>query len=236
MASRNKLLCWLVLAALLPFLTGATMVIRGPRMGAAGPTYLINQNFEGTGYDNGETWTEAGTVNEDYTTTVLKGAQSLFMATADTNSSSYSSFTGQSTVYAHCRLEVTNSQGWTRRCFTIADSAGNALAGVIFDNPSAGANDVKIWANAATTTSATRLAYSTVYYVWLAFVSSGTCELAISASSTKPSSDSGGNVYVTRTGAAGTAARIYVENAQNDSVIFDNVLVSTSVIGDNPNP
>lgn len=39
MVSRNKqLLCWAVLIALVPFLTGATIVVRGPRIGSAAVT------------------------------------------------------------------------------------------------------------------------------------------------------------------------------------------------------
>jgi hypothetical protein len=48
---------------------------------------LLCQNFEGTGYDNSESWTESGeetyTVNEDYTSTILRGTQSLYMYAAD---------------------------------------------------------------------------------------------------------------------------------------------------------
>lgn len=61
-------------------------VLGAPQVASApAATYLLNQNFEGTGYDNSESWTETldgGTVDEDYTTTVLAGSQSLFMPAA----------------------------------------------------------------------------------------------------------------------------------------------------------
>lgn len=41
----------------------------------AGVTYLVEENCEGTGTPSG--WKDAGTVDWDYTTTVLRGSQSL---------------------------------------------------------------------------------------------------------------------------------------------------------------
>ena len=40
--------------------------------------YFFAETFDATGYDN--TWAETGTVDEDYTTTVLQGTQSLYIA------------------------------------------------------------------------------------------------------------------------------------------------------------
>lgn len=40
-------------------------------------TYTVEENFEGTGYDGSETWGEISYCNEDYTTTALRGSQSL---------------------------------------------------------------------------------------------------------------------------------------------------------------
>ncbi len=39
--------------------------------------YLVKQDFEGTGYDNSESWTESSSPDEDYTGLVLEGSQSL---------------------------------------------------------------------------------------------------------------------------------------------------------------
>lgn len=48
---------------------------------------LVCQNFEGTGYDNSETWTEtagSGSIDEDSTTTPLRGSQSLVVTSGAT--------------------------------------------------------------------------------------------------------------------------------------------------------
>lgn len=65
---------------LIPVLLFSQIIIQPLKYpgGGASPTYLINQNFEGTGYDNSESWTEtAGSPDEDYTGVVLRGSQSL---------------------------------------------------------------------------------------------------------------------------------------------------------------
>jgi len=60
--------------------------------------FLVCQNFEGTGYDNSETWTEdAGTPDEDYGT-ALRGSQSLQLASGEVT---YKTFTEQTDVWAH---------------------------------------------------------------------------------------------------------------------------------------
>lgn len=56
--------------------------------GTGGTTYLVDQNFEGAGYDNSETWTEtagSGSIDEDSTSGPLRGSQSLVVASGATS-------------------------------------------------------------------------------------------------------------------------------------------------------
>lgn len=87
-----------------------SFLLNSYRFGGAppGPSWIIQQGFEGTGYDNGETWVEAvvseGTVDPNSTTTVLAGSQSLRLTlpTTQDGASTYNQFTGVSKLY--CRM------------------------------------------------------------------------------------------------------------------------------------
>jgi hypothetical protein len=96
------------------------------------------------------------------------------------------------------------------------------------------AGTIALNANGAdSSASATASNDSTTWRVWLHYVSGGTCELFMSTTTTRPSSDGSGNVYLTKTGAADTATRISCQNG-NGGFVFDHVLVSVSSIGSNP--
>ena len=82
---------------------------------AASPaaSYLVNQNFEGTGYDNGETWTEyvgtGATVNEDYATSPapLAGEQSLYVVGGSDDGETYTSFSSSGTIHVRMMIRFT---------------------------------------------------------------------------------------------------------------------------------
>jgi len=54
-----------------------TAIIPSFHSAAAPPSYLVEENFEGTGTPSG--WIPIGTVDFDYTTTVLQGVQSCYL-------------------------------------------------------------------------------------------------------------------------------------------------------------
>jgi hypothetical protein len=202
----------------------------------ATPGYLVNQNFEGTGYDNGETWTTNGqTVDPDYTGLVLLGSQSLEVSWHLANwSEVHTTYAGQTDVWAFCMFQVPSgdrpSAGVADQSFAISNSSGTILAAMTFNN----AGTIALNANGAdSSASATASNDSTTWRVWLHYVSGGTCELFMSTTTTRPSSDGSGNVYLTKTGAADTATRISCQNG-NGGFVFDHVLVSVSSIGSNP--
>ena len=89
----------------------AGFILNPYRFATAGSSYIINQNFEGTGYDNGETWTEAGTgtVDEDHTGTVIVGSQSLRVNISAQTGSTYASFAAQSSLFVKFRFQVAST-------------------------------------------------------------------------------------------------------------------------------
>jgi hypothetical protein len=71
---------------------------------ASGTSYLIQQNFEGTGYDHSEVWNEGSNPDEDYTTAPapLEGSQSIFFRAVTTSVRTFSpTFAAQSTAEAY---------------------------------------------------------------------------------------------------------------------------------------
>ncbi len=204
---------------------------------APGASYLVNQGFEGAGYDNGETWTESGTVDEDYTTETIIGSQTCAVTGIFANT--YASYSGQTDVWAFTRLRFrTGINGGTtfRNYFYIADSSGTILASIKFANVDGigSACNVRLETSGTeSASSASTVDINTSYYVWLHFVSGGTCSAHISTSSTRPSADGGGDVYLTKSAGSATAARIYLMNVDGIPV-FDHVLVDDAEIGNNP--
>lgn len=73
--------------------------------------FLVCQNFEGTGYDNSESWTEAGTgtKDEDYTTSPapLRGSQSLYISGSTANAYIAAA---ASEVWGHFILQVSDGE------------------------------------------------------------------------------------------------------------------------------
>lgn len=149
--------------------------------------YLICQNFEGTGYDNSEAWTENGTVDEDYTTTILRGSQSCQITTTGYISPA-DAFTGQSTLYMHWLYRKASNPGSENRLFTISSSAGYVVFGHL-------QTDGTIRLNVGNGTDAytsTELSNNTTYHIWVAYtagsIGNGSVSLYAGTGLTRPAS------------------------------------------------
>lgn len=211
---------------------------------AAGPSYLINQNFEGAGYDNGETWTENNAAwNEDYTATVLVGSQSLYGISTTSARTDFASFSGQVDVWAYCRFRiVSGGSEWpsgsaTWSIFRIANSSGTSVAQLQL-RPS---NKFRVNGGTSSSDSVGTLSDDTTYHAWLHYTkgtgSDAVITGGISTDGTKPTS---GNYFVSLSNGTSTtdAARIYLvcdsSGGVGMEVIFDQILVDETTIGDNP--
>ncbi len=205
----------------------------GVAAGGSCASYLICQNFETptTGYDNGETWNPTGTVDPAYTGVILRGTQSCHVSSV---SSTRDDFAASSDVYAFCDfylLALPASQGEQGLRLRSSLSGGEIRAYIY----STGQVIIETGVGGCSSPSATSLVTGTHYYLWVEHHSGGTDVLAISTTTTKPSVDGSGNVYLTCSGDVGTLDQVRAEStpAGSDSV-FDHILVSTSVIGNNP--
>jgi hypothetical protein len=198
--------------------------------------FIVCQNFEGTGYDNSETWTESigtnGIVNEDDTTsTVLRGSQQLKIYAGDASKTSYSRVSlvsDRTEIWGHIKVRFDASYPYSDPFFLILDS-GYGITARLSRNTN---GTLKFYqgTSIATTTDAT--ANNTDYHIWFHFTSgsgTGAGSVGFSTTTTEPTS---GTKYASYTGATSTAAR-YVEAYQTDqtTTYFDQVLVKTTSIG-----
>lgn len=210
------------------------------RVATVSSSYLLNQNFEGTAttFDNGEVWQTFSTVVTNYSTAPapLVGSGSCFLNGSfaqiiNTNLAPIAD------VWGFCVLRPTDwwaQSGSPIEEFHFVDAANVTQCGLRMAYLG-GTQVVTLYANGAdSTVSTTLLSRNTTYYVWIHFVSGGTCAGYMSTSSTRPTVDGGGNVVLTKTGASANVVGVKVLQSFADPLITDRVLISASSIGDNP--
>lgn len=236
MARPNSILALVCLA--LSLQAQAQDIFPGPIMRTigAGASYLIDQDFEGAGYDNGETWTEAGagTIDEDYTGTVLDGTQSLQLAGTSAAANTSSTFGNQSEVWMYALFRLVNLPGSTENIINLR-TTGGADCYIARINTS---GQLTV-ANGPTATCVTTVSTGTTYHIWC-YYKTGTganaiLNVAFSTTGIRPTS--GNNFAQVTTGTAATdpdRIRIGTASSITHSVIFDKIRVDNVQIGDNP--
>jgi len=203
---------------------------------------LLNQKFEGTGYDNSETWTESlggGIVDEDYTATVLDGSQSLRIQNAAGGGVSYTAetFTAGGERWAFCKIRLTSLEAVAvTRSIAFWNNVGATLAAVEINT----SGTLHLVCGATTADTVDAMSTGTTYYMWFHYLkgtgANAVADVGFSTTSTRPTS---GNKFVQiTTGSPTTDAvefAIHVWNNNNPSdFIYDRVYVDDEQIGDNP--
>jgi hypothetical protein len=188
-----------------------------------GPSYLVNQNFETptTGYDNGESWTEAGTgtVEAANTTTVIVGTQSLQINLAAQTGSTDISFTAQSSLFCKFRFRVASTSG-NPTIATIRN--GSTILGSLI---LVGVNRTlrTVAAGGSNASSSTTLPANTDIYIWLEFVqgtgANAICRAGWATTDIKPS--------LTATGAQTCLSNNGTSTAQADHLYLGHSVSST---------
>jgi|688.fasta_scaffold166066_2 hypothetical protein len=224
-------------------ISSAGLLINPYRFGPSAPSYLVNQNFEATGYDNGESWTEdlgtGGTVDEDYAISPLVGSQSLLLSEATGDVSTKITIPGgpHADLWGYTQLQVVShpNDGVAGRQLIRFGNGSPLLGGVLIDV--AGGTSFKLRAHngdSPGTPSTDSFTSGVVHIWWHASTITDTCEVWWSDTSTR--SATGGTKYSTFTSSISTE---YVElwilcDYPAAQFKFDKVLVSTSEIGDAP--
>jgi hypothetical protein len=224
-----------IIATILVFSQG---LIVNPYRFALPPTYLAQQDFEGAGYDNGETWTEnvgGGTVDEDSTATVLEGSQSLSLVSSAQTVNTYKTITANSTIYAYAKVRVVSRSG-TPRILVVLDGSGNPLSYVTYQAD----NTLHIRSGTAGGTSTVgTISTGTTYHLRMRYTKgTGANSFASIEFSTTGSFTGSGNNYAEHTSGNATADASRFMCGSNISttysLIHDKIRVDDVIIGDNP--
>lgn len=192
---------------------------------------LVCQNFEGTGYDNSESWTESctsATCDEDYATSPapLRGSQSLLMDAGDGASSTYVAFTAQDEISGHFMIRVGADTGGTLM------SIKNGTTTLFYIGYNSGGN--KYIANAATL-GATGFTVPETHYVWFHYKKgTGADEINKWWYSTTRTFPGNGSEDISISDGASTAQadRIYLQDSiGGPTAIFDQLIVKAGTAG-----
>lgn len=204
-----------------------------------GPSYLVKQDFEGVGYDNGETWTESGTggtVDSDYTTTVLDGSQSLQIVLAASARQTATIFApAQSDVWAYYLLRVITLPSAS---VIITRFLSGGTEGLRVRMTTSGTLEVRAGGGTVANTAAT-LATGTTYHLWLHYTkgtgANAVASVAFSTTGVRPTS---GTTFATSTNGTATVDvstfALGTTTSGTINLIFDKVRVDDELIGDNP--
>jgi len=204
--------------------------------------YVWAQDFEGTGYDNGQTWTESGSgiLDEDYTATALVGSQSMNIDLTSNFGAAYGpphTLVESPTIhYAYFQLRVISFPNAAYRVFTISnvlDVSINATSNLTV-RPAVG--------TAVATVG--KLEAGVTYHVWTSGSGQGvetantTARVSFSTDGIRPTS---GDNYAIDTDAGGSSgqnpSQVVLGSLQvgaNYNIILDKIRVNDVVIGDNP--
>lgn len=200
--------------------------------GGGGATYLLNENFEGAGYENAGWSTVQGTINADNTTNVLAGSQSL--AVHANSIARYGSYTANDQVWVYFLFKPLALRDWW--ACEILDSTDTAVC--IFQFNAGGQVTITDNAFHANTTVGTMTAGNT-YHVWMRYQkgtgANAQMEIWFSTDGTKPGT---GDFTVLANNGNGTTQaskiQLMTEAGTAASFIFDKLRVDDVAIPSNP--
>jgi hypothetical protein len=183
------------------------------------PSYTFVENAEADEYDNAAT-AETGVVDGNYTTTILRGAQSIYLA--DGANTVYWTITTTDAVYFHFQFRTDDATP-TANNVTFALQVGTGLRYYISHRTG---GQLRVYNNTVNATGTTVLADNTTYHIWGEYVpgsgANGISRLWLGTTTTRPGSV---EVEVTAGNATGDINRLYFVNAAagDQNIIVDQV-------------
>jgi len=227
----------IVRAAVLP--SARRVAAPTPVSGGAAPSYLIDEDFEGSGLPTG--WSDlstGGVRNFDYTGTVLEGTESFYYE--DPGASNWvnvrAPFTAQDSIYCSFRVQAITSVPPTGS-YIIAENSGTAIGSVRFNATSG--NIQAFPAGGSTSASATVVLSTSDWIKVKFFCQKGTGSNAVATVWAATSGGGSWGTGVSSTNGTGTAqindiSFYWYHTAGSTGLVVDKVLVSTSdiAIGD----
>jgi len=221
------------------FPPGALVSSKAPAAGGGGSnppsSPIVNQNFEGSGYDNSESWsTLFGTPDPDYTGVVLLGSQSLRLIAGDFANVGvqYTLAVAQSDIYGFAYFQLqTNRSGALVRF-------ENSSFATVFEIAVSGTALTVAAGGAASSGGATTLSTGTTYYMWWRYTkgtgSDAVGQVWLSTTTTKP----GSTEVAVSNGTSTTDVKyfdlLFSAAGGNGAVVFDHVYLDDAAILSNP--
>lgn len=205
-----------------------------PAAGGGGVSYLLSEDFEGTGIPAGWT-TIAGSPNYDYATSPapLAGSQSLGIPSG---ASTEAAFTASGDLWVYCKFSVDVISG-SPDLFVIKDASDANVCRVRIISTGV----IRVYNGAAVQSDSSAGAYTAgdVRHVWVHYVKgtgatdgAATLYLSTGTAATRPDSPTAPPIT---TGTATTNADTWAVGGIASTVkVYDTLRISTSEIGSNP--
>jgi hypothetical protein len=243
----KRLLLILLLLLISTSTAFAGIVMAGTQLGALDPESpvvdecldkLVCQNFEDSGYDNSESWTEGvgtgGTVDEDDTTaTVLRDSQQLKIYAGDSGSTSYAyaSFTEQSELWFHVLVKFPDGTPSNSTYFLALSDGSTTKAWISLLTTGA----IRVYHGstvyAVGGSTPPLFANDTAYHIWGYYKASdagmnnGKMTVWVGTSTTRPEAAEASVVVGTE---EASVTRIMLQEKYQGTAYFDQVIVSNT--------
>lgn len=205
---------------------------------SGGRVWLVNEDCEGTGSPTG--WTTAnGTPNWDYTTTILADTQSLLLATTGVAVMTRFDFTNQSDFKMYFLFRMTGSlPGSAQNIMGVRPNGGGAP---LFSLTITSTGRLNWTFGGQTASPSAALSLATTYHVWLEYKqgtgANGWHSVGYSTTGVRPLVAGTTYNFTAATSTATTQiGRIELgltPTTQTVDLIYDNIRVSNTPIGDN---
>lgn len=209
-----------ILAALLAVAPAPGVIVFDFIAAASGGSYLVSEDFDGSGAPSGWTFNGTGTADYDYTSNLSpQGTHSLLVA-SNTNSTlggaQFSLGGSYSDVWVYLQIRF--------------GSVGSINRSVFLTN----LTDLYVttggpkWGGFAGTTLSPSVSAATWYHCWIR-LNATTQDIYFSTTATRPASPN-----ATRSGSFGSVTTIILNSGHSSGMQFDKLRVSTTEIGSDP--
>lgn len=206
--------------------------------GGGGVTYLLEENFEATGYDNSWSETGATTPNEDYTGVVLQGSQSCrFVTAAQTCQTTHALASGYSTLEVYFLFRFATLYDVETTLIRINDASDVQVATIRLQT----AGTLRIRSAGVSPQASTTDAISTgiTYHGWLRYIKGTGADAfaSVEFNTTGVRAGSGSKYASVNTGGATTDGKNIVlgpGNSVTTDFVIDRVLALDGSIGNSP--
>lgn len=208
--------------------------------GGGGPTWLLQEDFEGTGYEN--SWSEAGTTtpDEDFSTSGLglPGSQCLRINTTGTGNSTHTLAAGHQTMEVYFQIYITTLFTAEQTLVAFLDVSDVVVYEVRLRT--AGTLRVRAGSTSPQANTTDAMSTATLYHCWGRFENngSGASVGTVEFSTTGTRSGSGNKFISVTTGPSSTDARKLrfgpTSTVTASDVKIDHVKLDDATIGNSP--